>query len=213
MEILDNELPFFKNWNLTGDPKPKRSNPHLGIKWIPPKDGYFKLNFDGAVKGNPRKAGGGGVLRDSQGKFILAYFFDLGLQSNNVVEAAAMFWGVKLAKDKGFTLLEVEGDSLYIISCLKGISQPSISIEDFINKTKLLAPSFESISFNHVYREGNSLADYMENLGVITRGLKVVEDPIMMHAKFFEIMKREGLTVNSSTNEEAKFNQTCDTLL
>lgn len=32
------------------------------IRWHKPEQGWFKLNFDGASQGNPRKAGGGGLI-------------------------------------------------------------------------------------------------------------------------------------------------------
>ena len=32
-----------------------------------PREGWFKLNSDGASFVNPGKAGGGGIIRDSQG--------------------------------------------------------------------------------------------------------------------------------------------------
>ena len=41
-------------------------------KWIPPSDGYFKLNYDGASRGNPRKSGYGIVIRDFKGHVIVA---------------------------------------------------------------------------------------------------------------------------------------------
>jgi hypothetical protein len=34
-------------------------------KWEPPPQGFIKLNYDGASKGNPGQAGAGGLFRDS----------------------------------------------------------------------------------------------------------------------------------------------------
>ncbi|KAH9306748.1 hypothetical protein KI387_011152, partial [Taxus chinensis] len=46
-----------------------RSNPgnsidRSSIKWHPPDFNWYKLNFDGASKGNPGIAAGGGAIRD-----------------------------------------------------------------------------------------------------------------------------------------------------
>ncbi|KAH9304060.1 hypothetical protein KI387_008464, partial [Taxus chinensis] len=49
---------------------------------------------------NPDMAGGGGIIRDHEGDWILAYVGPLGIQSNNVAEARALLRGVILAKER-----------------------------------------------------------------------------------------------------------------
>lgn len=39
----------------------------INIAWNPTKDGWIKLNRDGASKGDPGAGGGGGVLHDYRG--------------------------------------------------------------------------------------------------------------------------------------------------
>ena len=56
------------------------------LLWIPPPAGSFKLNIDGAAKGNPGPAGYGGVIRNSGG-FILSLFWgSIGSNTNNMAE-------------------------------------------------------------------------------------------------------------------------------
>jgi hypothetical protein len=38
--------------------------------WKLPPEGSLKINFDGALKGNPGQTGMGGVIRDNQGRII-----------------------------------------------------------------------------------------------------------------------------------------------
>ena len=39
----------------------------LEVCWIPPREGWVKLNTDGAVQGENKIAGYGGLLRDADG--------------------------------------------------------------------------------------------------------------------------------------------------
>ena len=44
--------------------KMKKENLRLNIRWKAPPIGWIKGNFDGTTKGNPRKVGCRGVLRN-----------------------------------------------------------------------------------------------------------------------------------------------------
>lgn len=41
------------------------------VKWIQPEDGWTKINFDGASKGNTGPSGIGCVARDSNGGILM----------------------------------------------------------------------------------------------------------------------------------------------
>ena len=47
----------------------------------------FKLFFDGASKGNPGKAVGGGIIIELGGKIMMEYYWNIGYNSNNMAEA------------------------------------------------------------------------------------------------------------------------------
>ncbi|KAH9326472.1 hypothetical protein KI387_006650, partial [Taxus chinensis] len=69
-------------------------------------------------KGNPGLVGRGGIIRDHNGDWILAYAGRLGTQSNNVAESRALLWGVSLAKEKEIKHILIEGDSLLILNAI-----------------------------------------------------------------------------------------------
>ena len=52
--------------------KAKQIAPRIAIpvKWSKPLPGWHKLNTDGDSLGNPSKADGGGLIRDSEGRWI-----------------------------------------------------------------------------------------------------------------------------------------------
>ena len=55
----------------------------------------FKLFFDGASKGNPGKAGGGGIIIEPSGKIMMEYYWNIGQNTNNMAEAYGLWQGVK----------------------------------------------------------------------------------------------------------------------
>ena len=61
-----------------------------GLAWV------FKLNTDGCSRGNSGRAGGGGVLRDGVGNFLLAFSSFFGSVTSIQVEACTVLFGVRL---------------------------------------------------------------------------------------------------------------------
>ena len=76
-----------------------------------------------------------------------------------VAEATTMRDGINVALQAGFHRIEVEGDNQIVIKAMqKQISTPwqiAPTLEDIRNMTS----NCESISFTHIYREGNMAAD------------------------------------------------------
>ena len=60
----------------------------------------FKLFFDGASKGNPGMARGGGIIICPEGRIEVEYFWNIGFDSNNMAKACGLWQGIKLLKEK-----------------------------------------------------------------------------------------------------------------
>ena len=76
---------------------------------------YWKLNFDGASRGNPGNSGLGVCIRDSHGTVEALTTSPLPIGTNNMVEVQDLLAGLILAKQNNFQMLHIEGDSLVII--------------------------------------------------------------------------------------------------
>lgn len=86
------------------------------IRWIPPADDVFELNFEGSVKNNG--AAGGFVIRNDCGDPVLAGARNLGEVSINVAECLALRDALWMARCRGLQKIVVEGDSKLIIEAV-----------------------------------------------------------------------------------------------
>jgi hypothetical protein len=77
-------------------------------KWRPPLEGFLKLNFDGASKGNPGPSRDGGVFHNSKGEIQDLYATILGHNLNNGIELARLLRVLCIAQEKGYKSIVVE---------------------------------------------------------------------------------------------------------
>ncbi|KAL0452939.1 UNVERIFIED_CONTAM: hypothetical protein Slati_1272000 [Sesamum latifolium] len=78
------------------------------MKWLRLAVGWWKLNCDGASKGNPRKAGARGIIRDCRGQMVLAFATGLDIQTNVFAELFTIVKGLQMAREAGCTQLLIE---------------------------------------------------------------------------------------------------------
>ncbi|KAB2613285.1 hypothetical protein D8674_035601 [Pyrus ussuriensis x Pyrus communis] len=141
----------------------KRGNKEKLIRWIPSGDDVFKLNFDGSVKNNG--AAGGFVIQDECGDPVLAGARSLGEVSINVVECLALRDALWMAISRGLQKIMVEGDSKLIIEAVQGTSSVLWRVKTIIDDIKLIAGSFDLISWNHVYQKANFVVNVVTDVG------------------------------------------------
>ena len=122
-----------------------------------------KANFDGPAKGNPSLARCGGIIRNNHGIGIAALSYPIENQTNHFAKASATYHTTKLALKEGINNLWLEGDSLNIINCLKGVVSPSWKIQNLIEETRIDLGKFKKVHIGHVYREANPTANWFSN--------------------------------------------------
>lgn len=143
-------------------------------KWKAPPKHSYKLNFDGASKGNPGAAGFGGIIRNHEGTPMQIYFGNMGWDTNNSAELEGLWQGLTLAWNLNLQPLVVEGDSQILINMAKRLQNISQArkiatrwrLEARLKDIEQLLRSNRVISFMHTKREGNKVADLLANIGV-----------------------------------------------
>nr|XP_027098141.1 LRR receptor-like serine/threonine-protein kinase EFR isoform X2 [Coffea arabica] len=88
----------------------------------------------------------------------------LGIQFANLTEAWALLIGLQTCKHRGFENISVQSDSLLLVGIIQRSTQCPWQIRREIRQIwKLLQ---EPIHFSHCYREANTVADALSNVGV-----------------------------------------------
>ena len=129
------------------------------IRWRSPAGETIKINCDGAK--SPRGASAGFVIHNWNGSFILAGACFLEQVPILVAEATTMKDGLKTAIDAGYRRIEVKGDNQVVINAIQVWTSPAWRIAAIIENIRNLIKECDSISFNHIYREGNMAADWV----------------------------------------------------
>ncbi|KAL2344283.1 hypothetical protein Fmac_005568 [Flemingia macrophylla] len=138
------------------------------------------VEFDGASKGNPGKAGAGAILRANDGSLICRLREGVGVATNNVAEYRAMILGMKYALKKGFTGIRIQGDSKLVCMQIDGSWKvKNENMATLYKVAKELKDKFSSFQISHVLRNFNSDADAQANLAINLAGelLRIFDIP------------------------------------
>jgi ribonuclease HI len=127
--------------------------------------GTIFLHTDGASTGNPGPSGAGIVL-ESNATPPKAYWFPLGIMTNNQAEYSALILGlkeaVKLCPDAVHCLL----DSELVVKQLRGEYKVRDRGLQSLHKQVLdLSGGIGTVTYNHVPREENAEADRLAKRG------------------------------------------------
>ncbi len=135
------------------------------------KGWIFKTNMtsallfsDGGSRGNPGIAGAGFVLTQADGAVITQGCKKLGIATNNVAEYTALIFGIQAAQKNGVKNLRCMLDSELVVKQVNGeykVKHPDM--KPLFAEVQKLAANFDSISFEHIPREQNAVADSLAN--------------------------------------------------
>lgn len=119
---------------------------------------------DGGSRGNPGPSATGFVVLDKSGNVLSSSGSYIGITTNNQAEYQALKSALELANKMGARNVSVYLDSALVVNQMKGIfkvkNRDLWPIHDAI---KRLCGSFHEVSFTHVPRELNKLADAQVN--------------------------------------------------
>lgn len=128
-------------------------------------DGAVKLFADGGSRGNPGPSASGYALLRADDTIIEQGGVYLGITTNNQAEYQALKVGLERARVHGIDAVDVYMDSMLVVNQMKGIFKvKNRDLWPIHQGIKEMLPAFSHISFNHVPRERNKIADGEVNI-------------------------------------------------
>jgi ribonuclease HI len=125
---------------------------------------HLIIYSDGGSRGNPGPSAAGFVVMDSQEHVLHEGGMYLGITTNNIAE----YQGVRIGLEKAFAMgaksVDFRIDSLLVVNQMNGIYQiKNRELWPINERIHELVSKFEKVTFTHVRREFNQLADGMVN--------------------------------------------------
>ncbi|XP_050896511.1 uncharacterized protein LOC127103283 [Lathyrus oleraceus] len=154
-DFPDEDIMFIRDFTMPGFEVSPEEGPELGSRWT--------LVFDGASNA---RGHGICVVIPSPTSFHIPFTARLCFDyTNNMAEYEACIYGLEAAIDLRIKILKVFSDSTLVISQVKGDWETRDSkLIPYKEHIRKLIPYFDEISFHHISREQNQLADALATL-------------------------------------------------
>ncbi|HSX45117.1 MAG TPA: reverse transcriptase-like protein [Candidatus Saccharimonadales bacterium] len=135
-----------------------------GAETFKPINDKVKLYADGGSRGNPGPSASGFVLMDVNGTIINEGGIYLGITTNNQAEYNALKIGLEEAAKRHAKQVDVYMDSQLVVKQMTGAYKVRhTDIVPVHREITEFLKNFEKVTFTHVPRELNKLADAMVN--------------------------------------------------
>lgn len=125
------------------------------------------VNVDGASRGNPGPSGIGYCIHDSKGQIVEQGGEFIGFATSRAAEYYAMRKGIERAIELNYKTVRFISDSLMVVNQLNGIFH--VKNQDIIhiyNDIEGKLGQFDAVSFSHVPRSQNTIADHEANRAI-----------------------------------------------
>lgn len=119
---------------------------------------------DGGSRGNPGPSASGFVVMNRAEQVIDEGGMYLGITTNNQAEYHGVRLGLERAAQMGIRTVDFRVDSLLVVNQMNGIyTIKNRELWPINERIRALVESFDKVTFSHVKREFNQLADGMVN--------------------------------------------------
>ena len=163
-----NNFVILKKFNVSLHP-PKAPK-IIEVIWKPPLPLWIKCNTDGSS--NAITSACGGIFRDHHSNFLLCFAENTGHNNAFNAELLGAMRAIEFAKQYGWNNLWLECDSSLVINAIQNKSLVPWRLRNRWSNCMLTVNSMNFLA-THVFREGNTCADTLANVGLSLSHLTV----------------------------------------
>lgn len=119
---------------------------------------------DGGSRGNPGQSAAAFVIMDRKQQVLDQGGSYLGITTNNQAEYHGVQLGLERASELGLRTIELRIDSMLVVNQMNGLYKiKNRELWPINERIRSLIGEFEKVTFTHVPRESNQLADLLVN--------------------------------------------------
>lgn len=127
-------------------------------------DTHVIIYSDGGSRGNPGPSAAGFIIMDGSGQVRDEGGDYLGITTNNQAEYHGVRLGLKRATELGMRTVDFRMDSLLVVNQMNGVYKiKNRELWPINERIRELVEGFDKVTFSHVKREFNQLADGVVN--------------------------------------------------
>lgn len=127
-------------------------------------DNAIVIYSDGGSRGNPGPSAAGYVVLNAQQEVIAEGGEYLGITTNNQAEYQGVRLGLEKAIELGYKKVDFKLDSMLVVNQMKGYYKiKNRELWPINERIRTLMTNFDRVTFTHVNRQFNQLADGMVN--------------------------------------------------
>ena len=138
------------------------------VRWNSPSIWWYKLNLDGSSLGNPGRASGGGLIRDSNGVWIKGFTCNIRTSSSVEVELWALRDSLSLCISLNIVALEIEVDAKVILDWVLNEHNCNLNHTTLIMDCRAFINQVLQVKMMYCFRRTNKCADALAQRGPIT---------------------------------------------
>ncbi|MGV9002005.1 MAG: reverse transcriptase-like protein [Candidatus Saccharimonadaceae bacterium] len=127
-------------------------------------DDAVVIYSDGGSRGNPGPSAAGYIILNNRQEVIAEGGEYLGITTNNQAEYQGVRLGLEKAVELGFKKVDFKLDSMLVVNQMKGFYKiKNRELWPINERIRMLMTNFERVTFTHVNRQYNQLADGIVN--------------------------------------------------
>lgn len=132
------------------------------VAWTPPPSGCYKINVEGSHIHATGSSTCGGLVRDSQGRFVRSFYCPVGVGNALRAEIWGLQLGLKLAQQLQLRWVLFELDSDVLVRMINSGHASNARLQPLLLEiiNTLHQPGWRA-SVVHAYREANQCADLL----------------------------------------------------